>query len=629
MMNKIIERNDYMSLKGTTLSKEGLEYLCGLINKIVSAPKDLLDDVNLATNTTFSSVRIDSLIADTLQQANTHAEALCNALTKLTCEKTTTQPTLSNSEKNVIYLYSSDGNAPFHQYLKISDTELIDMGSTSISLNDYLTITDAVATYCKKTDFDALKTEVTNLKTKVGTDTLNTTSQDLSGGVNELKTDLTTHTDDTSIHITSAERTLWNTVSNITSGIGGRNLLIGTSVEKRKDINSPTNFATFDPYTTFDKSTLSDLGYSVGDELTISFDWEISQNGSLSEVYGDFTLEWIGVDSNGLDGQYLGGIKRSVDTFSSSHKRGKVSLTTKITSNNILGANAVRIRIDNSVVNFKVSKMKLEKGTIATDWTPAPEDEDMPTRRIAFVGSDVKNSNGWYKVAEQTCGGFGDSNITFMVTSTFFNYNVGILQLQIRSDNSSISCKTLKWLTRIGFNVNDYVVVINGMKWTLYAYQPNPQYGRIAFEILSMSSIDNKDMTWALNFKDNNTKETTTPVATVTSSDVSSVADVETWTYATLTYTDATKTDTPGGSVSYKIKNGICFARCTVGENITGKNVIKVSGIPPIDGSVNVLLDNDGTCVGSVWGYSGNELLIHKTNSKVGYASFSYLVKES
>ena len=171
-----------MSLKGTTLSKEGLEYLCGLINKIVSAPKDLLDDINLATNTTFSSVRIDSLIADTLQQANIHAEALCNALTKLTCEKTTTQPTLSNSEKNVIYLYSADGNAPFHQYLKISDTELIDMGSTSISLNDYLTITDAVATYCKKTDFDALKTEVT------------------------------THTNDTDIHVTTSDKTKWNEV---------------------------------------------------------------------------------------------------------------------------------------------------------------------------------------------------------------------------------------------------------------------------------------------------------------------------------------------------------------------------------------------------------------------------------
>lgn len=157
-----------------------------MINKIVSAPKELLDDINLATNTTFSSVRIDSLISDTLQQANTHAEAICNALTKLTCEKTTVQPTLDNSEKNVIYLYSADGNAPFEQFLKISDTELIDMGSTSISLNDYLTITDAVATYCKKTDFDALNTEVTNVKNTLGTDSLTTTSQTVTGAINEL-----------------------------------------------------------------------------------------------------------------------------------------------------------------------------------------------------------------------------------------------------------------------------------------------------------------------------------------------------------------------------------------------------------------------------------------------------------
>ena len=144
-------------------------------------------------------------------------------------------------------------------------------------------------------------------------------------------------------------------------------------------------------------------------------------------------------------------------------------------------------------------------------------------RRIAFIGSDADGTDGWYKVAEQTCSGYGDTNITFIVTSTYSNYNVGVLQLQIRSDSSSISCRTLKWLTRIGFNVNHYVVVIDGMKWTLYAYQPCSRYGRIAFEILSMSSIDNKNIGWALTFKDNNVKETTAPVATVKSSDGATV----------------------------------------------------------------------------------------------------------
>ena len=200
-----------MSIKnGTTLTPEALSYLVGLIRDISGLDTKLIDDLNIKSNGSYSSLKISQLVDQALKDSKEYSDLLCSSLIKLTCEKTTTQPTLGNSQKNVIYLYSSDGNAPFHQYLKISDTELIDLGSTSISLNDYLTITDAVATYCKKTDFDALKTEVTNLKTKVGTDTLNTTSQDLSGGVNELKTDLTSHTNDTDIHITTAERDKWN-----------------------------------------------------------------------------------------------------------------------------------------------------------------------------------------------------------------------------------------------------------------------------------------------------------------------------------------------------------------------------------------------------------------------------------
>ncbi|MFL0165586.1 pyocin knob domain-containing protein [Candidatus Clostridium helianthi] len=141
------------------------------------------------------------------------------------------------------------------------------------------------------------------------------------------------------------------------------------------------------------------------------------------------------------------------------------------------------------------------------------------SRQIAFVGSDIDASNGWYKVASQICSGYGDTNITFMVTSTYANYNFGILQLQIRSDNTSISCRRLSWISRTGLDTNHYIVVINGMTWTLYVYQPNTRYGRICFEILSSSCISSKLQTWALNFSDNNTKEATNPIATVASSD--------------------------------------------------------------------------------------------------------------
>ena len=112
------------------------------------------------------------------------------------------------------------------------------------------------------------------------------------------------------------------------------------------------------------------------------------------------------------------------------------------------------------------------------------------TRQVAFVGSDTDGTAGWYKVAEQTCSGYGDTNITFMVTSTYANYNFGILQLQISSDDSSIACTSLGWIARKGLDKSHYIVVISGMKWTLYAYQPNPRYGRLAFEILSQSGIN-------------------------------------------------------------------------------------------------------------------------------------------
>lgn len=37
-------------------------------------------------------------------------------------------------------------------------------------------------------------------------------------------------------------------------------------------------------------------------------------------------------------------------------------------------------------------------------------------RKYCFVGSDVENSAGWYKVASQTLSGYGDTNVIFVVT---------------------------------------------------------------------------------------------------------------------------------------------------------------------------------------------------------------------
>jgi hypothetical protein len=142
-------------------------------------------------------------------------------------------------------------------------------------------------------------------------------------------------------------------------------------------------------------------------------------------------------------------------------------------------------------------------------------------RKTCFVGSDVDGTSGWYKVASQTMSGYGNTNITFAVTSTYGYYNSGILQLQMRSDDTSISCKRLAWYSRMGLSPSHYIINVNGMTWTLYAYQPNSRYGRLMFEVLSQSSINNKNSGFTL--YNSSTKESANPTATVTSSDGATV----------------------------------------------------------------------------------------------------------
>ena len=165
-----------MSQQLTTISLEAIQYMCGLIRDLASV-SEAIDNTNLADDKVFSNLYTKKLIDKCLEDANTESQKLVGALTHLTCEETTVQPTLDNSSINVIYLYSATGNAPYQQYLKISDTKLIDLGSTSISLSAYLTATEIARDYITKLDFNALKTEV---KGKVDKTSILTTIDNLA-----------------------------------------------------------------------------------------------------------------------------------------------------------------------------------------------------------------------------------------------------------------------------------------------------------------------------------------------------------------------------------------------------------------------------------------------------------------
>ena len=121
-------------------------------------------------------------------------------------------------------------------------------------------------------------------------------------------------------------------------------------------------------YDTPSQVTLSELGFSTNDEVTLSFDWEVTS----ATTYGNARIEWYGQkDSTNMT--YIAPLINPFATFGASNVIGHVETTVKLTAATVLSKRIV-LRIDNSSLTLTISNLKLEKGNKATDWTPAPED---------------------------------------------------------------------------------------------------------------------------------------------------------------------------------------------------------------------------------------------------------------
>ena len=172
--------------------------------------------------------------------------------------------------------------------------------------------------------------------------------------------------------------------------IGSVNRLTGTSKPYSMNMNNSTAYTNWDPYFTPDKQTLSQLGFKVGDQVTIGFNWKISKNGSKDFVYGNFRSEFVGYKSSG-DLEFKGNIKNPVATFSASNTSGRSEVTVTLTETNLLAV-GLRIRIDNSVLILTLSDVKLEKGNKATSWSPAPEDIESDITTIESETTSLKQT---------------------------------------------------------------------------------------------------------------------------------------------------------------------------------------------------------------------------------------------
>ena len=144
-------------------------------------------------------------------------------------------------------------------------------------------------------------------------------------------------------------------------------------------------------------------------------------------------------------------------------------------------------------------------------WKPWVE---IKTRKIAMVGNDNPGHVGWHKVARGTLTGYTNASFVFAVHNTK-SYESGILVLDIRSDDGTLTCGQFGWLIGKNVTTSDYILNISGSTWTMY-YNVKQQYYRNIFEVIEESGTNTLNAFYLL--YSNQNKEATTPTATVTSS---------------------------------------------------------------------------------------------------------------
>lgn len=98
-------------------------------------------------------------------------------------------------------------------------------------------------------------------------------------------------------------------------------------------------------------------------------------------------------------------------------------------------------------------------------------------------------ANGWYKVADCAYDDYNDNCIIMSVMTTFAHQYTGIFEIHMRADNGLPYCCSFNWLSRIGFDPNNFKIAVDTTTktWTLYYKYISGRYSMTVFKILSES----------------------------------------------------------------------------------------------------------------------------------------------
>ena len=181
-----------MSQQYTTMSLEAIKLLCSTINKTVDLPNTVISDTSIATNTTYSSFRLDKEF-DTLEDELKHyTDTAIAGLNKLTKEIINDKSLVVKD--NVLYLYKA-ADDPSNDYMQMMliNGVAVELGSTQADFSNIYDKSEVDSKFAAKLDLDALTASFNTLVDKVnaiedeiGTETLTTTSTTIKGAINEV-----------------------------------------------------------------------------------------------------------------------------------------------------------------------------------------------------------------------------------------------------------------------------------------------------------------------------------------------------------------------------------------------------------------------------------------------------------
>ena len=172
-----------MAKKVTKPSDDNIKFLCGLIRDVARID-ECLDDLNISTTSTFSSVKITQLAQDVKHSLEQYVQSSINGLTHLKKKKVNVLPSNEDAEDNVLYLIKdttiTDDNI-YSQYLLI-DGVLEPLGATHTNFDNYYKKSEADLKFALLADLQTLINAIGSISE------LKTTKKDtLVNAINEIK----------------------------------------------------------------------------------------------------------------------------------------------------------------------------------------------------------------------------------------------------------------------------------------------------------------------------------------------------------------------------------------------------------------------------------------------------------